>query len=997
MCASSKLLRSAWLQLLRQQPDPAWLLAAVADAAHASSLELQAKATALVHWLLNSLSEARLAEHPSIPAGLLAIPNMPRHLIKELCQLGIKVPYKEIAAAARRRVQGVEVWINVQLAMGPMDVPPAVKALYSKIEDWQHELSPAAAAAAVEAAVQAGSTGSLEVLPGSRSLAAAADLLVPALLLAVRTDKGAMLSALLEKATGHVNTPIPVVDNAARFSADGVCQVLAAAARCSNNYVFQRLWKLPAASSMQGEQLGQLLRCAAAAVPPPYGVKYAEVVDRYLRQHPAWSSVSEADKQAWRLRQAVQEGRHCRRYLTGPCPPAMDQELADCLVELAVSMRDSSNFKALVSLPACANYKLDRCRVQELLLNAVDAAVRSAVMPASDHHAGSSGLHRGEQRQQIKETNLLRGSAPTGAASSWLTALCQWDAAADGYGWCLVSCLQAAMQAAHSRGVRPPTSVMQQLCSSKAAASTRSTAELRCLLELAIAARDAACVKLLLQCPAAADLTPCHLKQLLRRAFHCCHDYLDGPSCRSDDVSNSPYVCRHSPYGMALPGLSYCAGAAHAASAFAGQLLLPGSPCKRPTLSRSSASVTLCGITSGRTLDASSDSAARAKRAATAGRCVAAGVAADQLVVLLRAAMQQQDRCKVAALCRSQAAAQLDLAAVHELLLAAADMPICLDPSVHQKPSCMKKRRRPGLSPAVAAGGSSGCGSAPASQPAGEPASRTQTDSPDTRSSKRPRLAMLAPAVEVAAPSPTETDDINPRSSKRRRLTAAIAGVAATGLQAAAATDTGTAELPEERGVSAAAAAAAAASAVPEATATTAPAGTGALDAAADTTAAAAAAAAAAPAAPSPTTVHLVGAAEESVVREQCYELLQVPGYGTVRLLPAPDSAAAAAALKQSFVYALITADSSYLLQLLQPQQAGKLALLAWLQEGDRGDLLQQQQVAQLLDEVYACSQQQQWQLKDGEEDGSDGESSVLYIATDDEECSDGGAEPHNH
>lgn len=35
---------------------------------------------------------------------------------------------------------GVEVWINVQLAMGPMDVPPAVKALYSKIEDWQHEV-----------------------------------------------------------------------------------------------------------------------------------------------------------------------------------------------------------------------------------------------------------------------------------------------------------------------------------------------------------------------------------------------------------------------------------------------------------------------------------------------------------------------------------------------------------------------------------------------------------------------------------------------------------------------------------------------------------------------------------------------------------------------------------------------------------------------------------------------------------------------------------------
>jgi hypothetical protein len=106
MCASSKVLRSAWLQLLRQQPNPAWLLAAVADAADARTPALQAKATAVVRWLLNTLPGARLAEHPSIPAGLLTIPCMPPQLAKELCELGVRVPYQGIVAAARQCVEG---------------------------------------------------------------------------------------------------------------------------------------------------------------------------------------------------------------------------------------------------------------------------------------------------------------------------------------------------------------------------------------------------------------------------------------------------------------------------------------------------------------------------------------------------------------------------------------------------------------------------------------------------------------------------------------------------------------------------------------------------------------------------------------------------------------------------------------------------------------------------------------------------------------------------
>jgi hypothetical protein len=106
MCASSKLMREAWLQLLKQQPNPAWLVAAAADAAHARTSKLRAKATSVVRWLLKSLPEAQLAEHPSTPAGLLTIPDMPLHLAMDLCMLGVRVPLEEVVAAARKRVEG---------------------------------------------------------------------------------------------------------------------------------------------------------------------------------------------------------------------------------------------------------------------------------------------------------------------------------------------------------------------------------------------------------------------------------------------------------------------------------------------------------------------------------------------------------------------------------------------------------------------------------------------------------------------------------------------------------------------------------------------------------------------------------------------------------------------------------------------------------------------------------------------------------------------------
>jgi hypothetical protein len=114
MCASSKLLRSAWLQLLRQHPSPAWLLTAVADIASAKTPAIQAKAAVLLTWLLEEcLPKRALARHPSVSAGLLTIPNIPQRIAEQLCRHGVEVPYQQIVAAARRRVAGKATSCNV--------------------------------------------------------------------------------------------------------------------------------------------------------------------------------------------------------------------------------------------------------------------------------------------------------------------------------------------------------------------------------------------------------------------------------------------------------------------------------------------------------------------------------------------------------------------------------------------------------------------------------------------------------------------------------------------------------------------------------------------------------------------------------------------------------------------------------------------------------------------------------------------------------------------
>jgi hypothetical protein len=52
------------------------------------------------------LPGAALAHHPSVPAGLLTIPNIQQQLAEQLCRYGVQFSYQEVVAAARRRVPG---------------------------------------------------------------------------------------------------------------------------------------------------------------------------------------------------------------------------------------------------------------------------------------------------------------------------------------------------------------------------------------------------------------------------------------------------------------------------------------------------------------------------------------------------------------------------------------------------------------------------------------------------------------------------------------------------------------------------------------------------------------------------------------------------------------------------------------------------------------------------------------------------------------------------
>jgi hypothetical protein len=82
-------------------------------------------------------------------------------------------------------------------------------------------------------------------------------------------------------------------------------------------------------------------------------------------------------------------------------------------------------------------------------------------------------------------------------------------------------------------------------------------------------------------------------------------------------------------------------------------------------------------------------------------------------------------------------------------------------------------------------------------------------------------------------------------------------------------------------------------------------------------------------------------------------ELLHLPSHGGVLLLPPPANAVAAAALRMGVAALVAVADSSYVLRLLQPQHASKLAVLVRLNRSDLAAVLQQPNAAHILNEVY--------------------------------------------
>lgn len=159
-----------------------------------------------------------------------------------------------------------------------------------------HQLQPAAA---LRAAVEGGSMPALSVLLGSRAVAAADDVLVPALALAIRMDQKSMwretvakmLRALLDSSLEASTASAPTAGEPARFSTDGWSQALAEAVSSNRPDLFNRLWQHPAVASLQGQHLGQLLRCTAAvAAPAAASAIQWKAVHSLLQQHPAWAA-----------------------------------------------------------------------------------------------------------------------------------------------------------------------------------------------------------------------------------------------------------------------------------------------------------------------------------------------------------------------------------------------------------------------------------------------------------------------------------------------------------------------------------------------------------------------------------------------------------------------------------------------------------------------------------------------------------------------------------
>jgi hypothetical protein len=528
----------------------------------------------------------------------------------------------------------------------------------SQIPAYDH-LEPAAAAAAMLVVAADGSMTSLGQLLHSKS-ATGVDVLVPALIqqLCSKTDINSepryKLAILLAKATGQRQalSPLQVADTA-MFSPDALLQVLEAAV-VHNRPAFQRLWPLSAAT-VQARQLGQLLRCAAACHTADFQ-HVSEIVLKYFQRHHAWSSISEADKMVWLLRQAVQAGDDCSRYCAGPGAAAVDQQPAARLLEVAVATQHSGNLEVLLLLPA-AN-QLGAWKVKQLLQMAVTATVHTHAANAykksldiwysalgSDNAAAAGDLCSSEQA--------------AAAASRCLSVLCQWQAAAGACVGILSSLLRSSAQV--DRAGASCVHVMQQICSSEAAAGISST-QLQSLLAIALSHRLCSSARALLHCPATADITATMLGETLQGAFSCYGVDAAWRSLAADGIgqrSNSSGVVN-----AATPSVTYLASSLAAASRSAGQQQHVGQSLL--IFDDGAAAVGASGAAvASEQKTASTDAALTASQ-----QCM--GSPSEQLLLQLHAAVQRRDGARAAALCSCPAAAQLSHSTVRELLLAAA-------------------------------------------------------------------------------------------------------------------------------------------------------------------------------------------------------------------------------------------------------------------------------------------------------------------------------------
>jgi hypothetical protein len=394
----------------------------------------------------------------------------------------------------------------------------------SKTPAFDH-LEPAAAAAALLAAVEhplKGNLARLKLLLDSKH-ATGVDVLVPALVQQLRSVQDfssqpqGRLAMLLDKVTGQRKHALnPAAGEAALFSTNALLQVLESAL-VYNWPAFERLWPLTAAT-WQAKQLGQLLRCAATC----HGKNFQHVlvlVRWCFQHHHAWSSVSEADKMAWLLRQAVQGGDDCSRYCAGQGAAAVDQALAARLLEIAVATKHSGNLEALLLLPA-AN-QLGRSKVEQLLQMAVTAAVHEHAAYANKKALAGSQSSLGSQ--DTAAASYLRSceqsaAAQLGSTSKRLSVLCRWHAAAGVCVDILAFLLSSSTGVNREREDASRIQVMQQICSSEAAASL-SSEQLQSLLTTALSKRLCCSARALLHCPATADITATMLGPLLQCAF----------------------------------------------------------------------------------------------------------------------------------------------------------------------------------------------------------------------------------------------------------------------------------------------------------------------------------------------------------------------------------------------------------------------------------------------------------------------------------------------